>query len=63
MGNRQAAEFFPARGVKAEELAVVAQLASFADETPVWMTFWLRRGQRINSPSFAASRPQGIWWP
>jgi potassium-transporting ATPase ATP-binding subunit len=34
MGNRQAAEFFPARGVKAEELAVVAQLASFADETP-----------------------------
>ena len=34
MGNRQATEFFPARGVKAEELAVVAQLASFADETP-----------------------------
>ena len=34
MGNRQATEFFPARGVKAEELAVIAQLASFADETP-----------------------------
>ena len=34
MGNRQATEFFPARGVTAEELAAVAQLASFADETP-----------------------------
>ena len=33
MGNRQATEFFPARGVKAEELAVIAQLTSFADET------------------------------
>ncbi|MBI5588949.1 MAG: potassium-transporting ATPase subunit KdpB [Deltaproteobacteria bacterium] len=34
MGNRQATEFFPARGVTAEELAAVAQMASFADETP-----------------------------
>ena len=34
MGNRQATEFFPAPGIKIEELAAVAQLASFADETP-----------------------------
>jgi potassium-transporting ATPase ATP-binding subunit len=34
IGNRQASEFFPAAGVKVEELAAVAQMASFADETP-----------------------------
>src|SRR5246500_5101187 len=34
LGNRQATEFFPASGVKLEELADAAQLASLADETP-----------------------------
>jgi potassium-transporting ATPase ATP-binding subunit len=34
LGNRMASEFVPAPGVKAEELADVAQLASLADETP-----------------------------
>ncbi|MCE5244757.1 MAG: potassium-transporting ATPase subunit KdpB [Syntrophobacteraceae bacterium] len=34
LGNRQAVEFFPARGVEAVELAAIAQLASLADETP-----------------------------
>ncbi|WDT75522.1 MAG: potassium-transporting ATPase subunit KdpB [Candidatus Manganitrophus sp.] len=34
LGNRQAAEFFPAKGVTAERLADAAQLASLADETP-----------------------------
>ncbi len=34
IGNRQASEFFPAAGVKVEELAAIAQMASFADETP-----------------------------
>jgi len=34
LGNRMASDFVPARGVKAEELADVAQLASLADETP-----------------------------
>ena len=33
-GNRQATEFIPAPGVKIEELAEAAQLASLADETP-----------------------------
>jgi K+-transporting ATPase ATPase B chain len=34
LGNRQAAEFIPAPGVDAKELAEAAQLASLADETP-----------------------------
>lgn len=34
LGNRQATEFTPARGVTAERLADAAQLASLADETP-----------------------------
>jgi K+-transporting ATPase ATPase B chain len=34
LGNRQATEFEPLRGVSAQELADAAQLASLADETP-----------------------------
>jgi potassium-transporting ATPase ATP-binding subunit len=34
LGNRQATDFLPANGVKTEEFARVAQLASLADETP-----------------------------
>jgi K+-transporting ATPase ATPase B chain len=34
LGNRQAAEFVPAAGVSAEQLADAAQLSSLADETP-----------------------------
>lgn len=34
LGNRQATEFIPLRGVNAQELADAAQLASLADETP-----------------------------
>jgi K+-transporting ATPase ATPase B chain len=34
LGNRQATAFIPARGVREEELADAAQLASLADETP-----------------------------
>jgi K+-transporting ATPase ATPase B chain len=34
LGNRQATEFRPVRGVTAQELADAAQLASLADETP-----------------------------
>jgi len=34
LGNRAAAEFFPAPGVDAAELADAAQLSSLADETP-----------------------------
>jgi potassium-transporting ATPase ATP-binding subunit len=34
LGNRQAAEFIPIKGVSEKELADAAQLASLADETP-----------------------------
>jgi len=34
LGDRQATEFIPAEGVRKEELADAAQLASLADETP-----------------------------
>ena len=34
LGNRMASDFIPAPGVKVEELADVAQLASLSDETP-----------------------------
>jgi K+-transporting ATPase ATPase B chain len=34
LGNRMASDFVPAPGVKVEDLADVAQLASLADETP-----------------------------
>jgi K+-transporting ATPase ATPase B chain len=34
LGNRQATEFIPSPGVKVEDLADAAQLASLADETP-----------------------------
>jgi K+-transporting ATPase ATPase B chain len=34
LGNRQASEFKPVRGVTAEELADAAQMASLTDETP-----------------------------
>ena len=34
LGDRQATEFLPAKGVTVEELADAAQLASLADETP-----------------------------
>ncbi len=34
LGERQATEFIPAAGIRAQELADAAQLASLADETP-----------------------------
>jgi len=34
LGNRQAVEFLPVKGISAEELADAAQLSSLADETP-----------------------------
>ncbi len=34
LGNRQATDFYPARGIGANDFARVAQLASLADETP-----------------------------
>ncbi|MBH3094152.1 potassium-transporting ATPase subunit KdpB [Serratia ureilytica] len=48
LGNRQASEFLPAPGVKEQELANAAQLASLADETPEGRSIVVLAKQRFN---------------
>ena len=48
LGNRQAAAFLPADGVREEELADAAQLASLADETPEGRSIVILSKQRFN---------------
>jgi len=48
LGNRQAATFIAAPGVKEEELAAAAQLASLADETPEGRSIVVLAKQRFN---------------
>ncbi|WP_159565506.1 potassium-transporting ATPase subunit KdpB [Budvicia diplopodorum] len=48
LGNRQASEFLPAHGVKEQELADAAQLASLADETPEGRSIVVLAKQRFN---------------
>jgi K+-transporting ATPase ATPase B chain len=48
LGNRQAAAFIPAPGVKEKELADTAQLASLADETPEGRSIVVLAKQKYN---------------
>ncbi len=48
LGNRQASEFLPTPGVKEQELADAAQLASLADETPEGRSIVVLAKQRFN---------------
>lgn len=48
LGNRQAAAFLPAPGVKEQQLADAAQLASLADETPEGRSIVVLAKQRFN---------------
>ena len=48
LGNRQASAFLPAPGVKENELADAAQLASLADETPEGRSIVVLAKQRFN---------------
>ena len=48
LGNRQAATFLPAPGVKEAELADAAQLSSLADETPEGRSIVVLAKQRFN---------------
>ncbi len=48
LGNRQAAAFLPAPGVKELELADVAQIASLADETPEGRSIVVLAKQKFN---------------
>ena len=54
LGNRQATEFMPLRGVSEQELADAAQLASLADETPEGRSMWC--SPRRNTAFAAATR-------
>ena len=54
LGNRQAVEFLPVAGVRIEELADRAQLASLADETPEGRSIVVLAKER-----FALRRPCG----
>ncbi|HGT2911850.1 TPA: potassium-transporting ATPase subunit KdpB [Klebsiella pneumoniae] len=48
LGNRQATQFLPANGIKEEDLANAAQLASLADETPEGRSIVVLAKQRFN---------------
>src|SRR3984957_8562443 len=48
LGNRQATMFLPAPGVREQELADAAQLASLADETPEGRSIVILAKQRFN---------------
>jgi K+-transporting ATPase ATPase B chain len=48
LGNRQAAAFIPAPGVTEQQLAMSAQLASLADETPEGRSIMVLAKQRFN---------------
>ena len=76
LGNRQATEFLPAAGVKPEELADAAQLASLSDETPEGRSIVVLakekhglRGRTVNElqatfvPFAAATRMSGVDMP
>ena len=73
LGNRQASDFFPAAGEKAELLAEAAQLSSLADETPEGRSIVVLakerfglRGRHVEGMSFiqfsAATRMSGVDW-
>ncbi|MGC1955878.1 MAG: potassium-transporting ATPase subunit KdpB [Gammaproteobacteria bacterium] len=48
LGNRQAAQFLPVRGLSERQLADAAQLASLADETPEGRSIVVLAKQRFN---------------
>jgi potassium-transporting ATPase ATP-binding subunit len=48
LGNRQAAQFIPAKGISAEALADAAQLSSLADETPEGRSIVVLAKQQFN---------------
>ncbi|HNQ05374.1 MAG TPA: potassium-transporting ATPase subunit KdpB [Thiobacillaceae bacterium] len=48
LGNRQASAFLPVRGVREEQLADAAQLASLADETPEGRSIVVLAKQKFN---------------
>ena len=64
LGNRQAVEFLPVRGVTGQELAEASQLSSLADETPEGRSIVIlakeKYGLRGRAVSASADVPQGM---
>jgi potassium-transporting ATPase ATP-binding subunit len=63
LGNRQATEFKPVRGVTEQELADAAQLASLADETPEGRSIVVLAKERYGIRSRALADMKGNFIP
>jgi K+-transporting ATPase ATPase B chain len=63
LGNRMASEFLPAPGVRVEELADAAQLASLADETPEGRSIVVLAKERHGLRARELKQPQAHFVP
>jgi len=63
LGNRMATEFIPAAGVRVEELAEAAQLASLADETPEGRSIVVLAKERHGLRARELKRPEARFVP
>ncbi len=63
LGNRMATEFIPAPGVKVEELADAAQLASLADETPEGRSIAVLAKEKYGLRGRAVAEPHAKFVP
>ncbi len=63
LGNRQAAEFIPAPGVSADQLADAAQLSSLADETPEGRSIVVLAKEKYNLRGRELSEPHAEFVP
>lgn len=63
LGNRQASEFLPVKGVTQEELADAAQLSSIADETPEGRSIVILAKEKFNIRGRNINELQPIFVP
>ena len=63
LGNRMATEFIPAPGVKVEELADAAQIASLADETPEGRSIAVLAKEKYGLRGREVAEPQAQFVP
>ena len=63
LGNRQASQFFPALGIKPNELGHAAQLASLSDETPEGRSIVVLAQQQFTLQTVDASALRAIFVP
>ncbi|HVO10363.1 MAG TPA: potassium-transporting ATPase subunit KdpB, partial [Vicinamibacteria bacterium] len=63
LGNRMASEFLPASGIRTEELADAAQLASLADETPEGRSIVVLAKERYGLRGRELAQPEARFVP